>query len=238
MSAVEAVALLVAVAIAAVHLLAPRLWAAAERPRSPVLSCAGGVSVAFVFVHLLPELSRAQDEVGDAVGLLPYLERHVYLLALLGLVVFYGLEGLSRPDAGGVAGGGIAAAASFAVFGAYNAVIGYLLVEQAGDGALRVALFGLAMGLHLLVIDEALREQHRDAHARAGRYLLAAGVLLGWSTGLLTEVAPATLGLAIAFLAGGIVLNVLKQELPAERQSRFGFFALGVGAYSALLLVV
>lgn len=189
-------------------------------------------------MHLLPELSRAQEEVGDAVGLLPYLERHVYLLALLGLVAFYGLEGLSRPDRGGASGERIAVSASFGVFGAYNAVIGYLLVEQAQAGTLRVVLFGFAMGLHLLVIDEALRELHRDGHARVGRYVLAAGVLLGWLTGLLTEVAPAALGLAIAFLAGGIILNVLKQELPAERQSRFGFFVLGAGAYTGLLLVV
>ena len=39
-----------------------------------------------------------------------------------------------------------------------------------------------------------------------------------------------------AFLAGGIVLNVLKEELPEQRESHFWAFALGTGLYAALLL--
>jgi hypothetical protein len=41
-----------------------------------------------------------------------------------------------------------------------------------------------------------------------------------------------------AFLAGGVVLNVLKEELPEERESRFWAFALGAASYTALLLVL
>jgi hypothetical protein len=44
------------------------------------------------------------------------------------------------------------------------------------------------------------------------------------------------LSVPFAILAGGIVLNVLKEELPEERQSRFGAFALGTGLYTLLLL--
>jgi hypothetical protein len=39
-----------------------------------------------------------------------------------------------------------------------------------------------------------------------------------------------------AFLAGGIILNVLKEELPEERESRFSAFTAGTAAYAALLL--
>ena len=41
-----------------------------------------------------------------------------------------------------------------------------------------------------------------------------------------------------AFLAGGVVLNVMKEELPEERQSRFGAFLLGVAGYGGVLLAV
>jgi hypothetical protein len=239
MSSAEAVALVVAAVIAAVHVVAPRLWADRLDARSPVLSIAGGVSVAFVFVHLLPELSTTQAEVEDTQGLLPYLERHVYLLALLGMVVFYGLRSASRRRrADGRDGSGLAALwASLAVFGTYNAVIGYLLVEQASAGMAATVYFGVAMGLHLLVIDEALDEQHRGAYGSSGRYVLAGSVVAGWVVGMVTHVSQVTLGLAIAFLAGGIILNVLKQELPAEREGRFGYFAAGAAAYTLLLLV-
>ncbi len=41
-----------------------------------------------------------------------------------------------------------------------------------------------------------------------------------------------------AFLGGGVVLNVLKEEVPSERQSRFWAFAPGAVGYAALLLTV
>lgn len=239
MSPAEGVALLVAAVIAGVHVVAPRLWADRIDARSPVLSIAGGVSVAFVFVHLLPELSTAQAAVDDTPGLLPYLERHVYLLALLGMVAFYGLQSASRRRPAGEdnRGGWAALWVSLGVFGTYNAIIGYLLVEQAATGMAAPVYFGVAMGLHLLVIDEALDEQHRDAYGSSGRYVLAGSVVAGWAVGMLTHVSQVALGLAIAFLAGGIILNVLKQELPAEREGRFGYFAVGAAAYTLLLLV-
>ncbi|NJL21613.1 MAG: hypothetical protein HC895_13625, partial [Leptolyngbyaceae cyanobacterium SM1_3_5] len=39
-----------------------------------------------------------------------------------------------------------------------------------------------------------------------------------------------------AFLAGGIVLNVLKEELPEDRESHFWSFAIGAIGYAVLLL--
>jgi hypothetical protein len=36
----------------------------------------------------------------------------------------------------------------------------------------------------------------------------------------------------------GVLLNVLKEELPAERKSRFWAFGLGAALYAAFLIVV
>lgn len=41
-----------------------------------------------------------------------------------------------------------------------------------------------------------------------------------------------------AFLAGSVVLNVIKEELPSERRSRFASFAAGVLGYSVVLLAM
>ena len=54
-----------------------------------------------------------------------------------------------------------------------------------------------------------------------GRWVLAAAVAVGWVAGLATAIGEAVIGSLFAFLAGGIVLNVLKEELPEERKSRF-----------------
>ncbi len=42
----------------------------------------------------------------------------------------------------------------------------------------------------------------------------------------------------IAFIGGGVVLNVFKEELPGERRARFLPFAAGAAAYAALLQLV
>ncbi len=38
-----------------------------------------------------------------------------------------------------------------------------------------------------------------------------------------------------AEMAGAILLKVFKEELPSERESSFGWFALGLALYAALL---
>jgi hypothetical protein len=97
--------------------------------------------------------------------------------------------------------------------------------------------FFLAMALHFLVNDYGLRRDHKQAYHDTGRWLLAAAVILGWiiaTTLVIHEVAVAIL---FAFLAGGVILNVLKEELPQETLSSFWAFALGAVLYAALLLL-
>jgi hypothetical protein len=69
-----------------------------------------------------------------------------------------------------------------------------------------------------------------------GRWVLTAAVVLGWIIGTLTEVSRPTVTVLTAFLAGGVILNILKEELPEERKSRFSVFVLGVRGYTAVLL--
>ena len=58
--------LVAAVTLALVHLLAGGLRFLRGTPRSVWLSAAGGVSVAYVFVHVLPELAEGQEAVRRA----------------------------------------------------------------------------------------------------------------------------------------------------------------------------
>ncbi len=239
-------ALVAALVLAVLHLLAGRMRFLEGVPRSWWLSVAGGISVAYVFVHLLPELNEAQEAVSElASGALAELETHVYLLALVGLAIFYGLERHSRrssrerQDEEGV--DETSEGAAWLVIGsyaAYNAIIGYLLVHREDNTALSLGLFAVAMGVHFVVNDHGLREHHRRVYHRAGRWVCAAAVLLGWLVGALTEVSDAFLGLLLAFLAGGVVLNVMKEELPAERESRFSAFLAGAAGYTLVLLAL
>lgn len=232
-----------ALAMAAVHLYAGRLRFLDTHPRSRVLSFAGGVSVAYVFVHALPELERVGATIDRRVDTLAFVDAHAYVVALAGFVVYYGLEQYVRRagDDGGDESGGPSTGVFWlhlGSFGAYNGLIGYLLfhLEPPGMGAL--GLFATAMALHFLVNDYGLRGHHREAYHRWGRWLLAGAVVAGGGLGVATTPDRAVLGALFAFLSGGIVLNVVKEELPSERESRVLAFASGAGGYAALLLLV
>ena len=88
--------LLAAAILALVHVATPSLRFLEGTPRSAWLSLAGGVSVAYVFVHFLPELAAGQETLGRAVEGIALAERHVYLIALAGLLAFYGLDRLAK----------------------------------------------------------------------------------------------------------------------------------------------
>lgn len=235
---------LVAALFSAIHIWAGRLRFLDRTPRSVWLSAAGGVSVAYVFLHLLPELSRGQEHVDGAhpAAWQALLEHEVYLVALAGLALFYGLERMaahSRARHRIASGEDSTPAATYAVhigaFALYNLLVGYLLLhgEREGMGA-----YAAAMGLHFVVNDYGLRQHHKARYDRAGRWLLAAAVFGGWWFGTRVELPHLAVMLLIALLAGGVVLNVLKEELPEQRESRFSAFLAGAAVYGAVQLAV
>lgn len=235
--------LIAALVLTFTHLLAGQLRHLHQLPRSRWLSVAGGVAVAYVFVHLLPELAQGQEVIEDSgFHLLRYLEHHAYLLALIGLACFYGLERLIKSHRSDLPDEAQSHAGVFwlhiAAFAGYNALIGYILANRESEQLVELVWYTLAMSLHFLVNDVALQSDHQQLFARRGRWILATAALAGWAAGQITQLSTLGVSAVTAFIAGAIVLNVLKEELPSERNSRFGAFLMGSLGYSLLLLLL
>ena len=234
---------LFSVLLALVHLYSGKLLFLQTIPRSVWLSFGSGVSVAYVFVHLIPDLSEAQITVQESMGAgLAFLEHHVYVMAMVGLAAFYGLERaakVSRQRNQESGKGDVTEAEIFwlhiLAFALYNALIGYLLMHQEEPGLGELVSFTVAIALHFAVNDYGLRTHHKKSYDQIGRWILAGSVVVGWAIGHGTEIDRAAIAIPFSFLAGSIVLNVLKEELPEERESRFWAFALGAGGYTLLL---
>ncbi|WP_040285352.1 hypothetical protein [Sporosarcina koreensis] len=228
-----------------IHLLSKNLKFLSEAPRSRFLSIAGGIAVAYVFLHLLPELSDYQDELqGKLKASLHFLEHHIYIIAMLGLALFYGLEQLAKSSKKQNAEAGQEAKASAGVFwlhigsfALYNAIIGYLLLKGEYQSHWGMVFYFTAMGVHFITNDKGLRATHKEDYDRYGRWLLAVSIFAGWLAGALFEVNDVLLSVLSAFLAGGVVLNVMKEELPEERESSFPAFFAGLAGYAVLLLL-
>lgn len=240
------VAAVFAAGFAVIHLFIGRLRFLDVVPRSRWLSAAGGVAVAYVFLHILPELSTHQERFAEGLGVSEQAaEGLVYLLALAGLATFHGLERLAKASRGRsrrTSGNDVVEAELFwlhiGAFALYNVLIGYLLLHREESSLWPLFLYFIAIALHFVTTDFGLREDHRQRYDRRGRWVIAISVISGWTLGVLTSISALLIGFLFSFLAGAIILNVLKEELPEGRQSRFWPFAIALSGCAALLLVV
>ncbi|KAB1189232.1 hypothetical protein GJR98_07335 [Haloferax sp. MBLA0077] len=232
------VASLSALALAAVHLLVGEGVDTETGAGRSALSAAGGAAVAYVFVLLLPEV--AHFAAGDSrVTAGSVTEETIYGVALAGFVVFYGLEVLiARTTAEQSAAPPLVFRAYIAVFALYSSLIGYLLFHQELPGVVNLLLYAVAMGLHFSITDHGIRRHLGAQYDRVGRWVLAGATLLGAAVGFVTLGQPLVITGLFAFVSGGIILNVIKEELPHPRRGRFLSFLGGAVAYTLVVTLI
>lgn len=251
-------ALVLAVALAALHLAAPRIRKLPLVPERATGSFAGGLAVAYVFLHLLPELAEGNQAIGEAlddvVAPSPLLDLAVFLVALAGFTAFYGLERLAdahgdQPPARNASSGPQTAqpphhgagvyALHLGSFLVYNALITYTMALRLRTGIDFALLFTVAMGLHFVLTDRGLEEHYPRRFDTRGRLLLAGALILGWAvSAVFAPSSTLVVALLTALLGGSILLNVFKEEMPSNRGSSFGWFVIGLVLYAALLTAV
>ncbi len=85
-------ALVIAVVLAALHLAAPHIRRLPLVPERATGSFAGGLAVAYVFLHLLPEIAEGNEAIGealsDAVAPTPLVDLGIFVVALAGFAAF------------------------------------------------------------------------------------------------------------------------------------------------------
>ncbi len=227
-----------------------------EARRDRWMSAAGGGSVAFIFVYLLPKLSTAQATLSSSAdhGFFAYLNHHSFLLALAGLLTFWALERMvvvlvaglvtslkhspgRSPSRLRIPTWSPLLYAQTLMFSAYAMLVGYLLVETASGDLRTLALYAVAMALHFLAMGLGLKHQVGDAYDRLERWLLVAALLIGWLLAQLTEVPYARVALWNSLFAGMLIYFVIKNEVPSPSRGRFKPLLLGALTYASLVQV-
>jgi hypothetical protein len=237
----------VALLFAAIFLFGGRLaYQPGQRGRRKFLSFAAGISVAYIFVHVLPTLQMIR-EIGthspsEFKMLFP--EYSVYLWTMAGFLVFYGIETMVASPLQGpenhAGGGGVTPWQPWAHIGGfalYTWILTYMMVWT-GKGTLALCLFAVAMGMHIFTITCGLSSHYQALYDRRGAFLPALASLAGWASALTLNIpTPVVLNL-VAFVCGGVVVNAGIAELPKEREGRYWSFLTGATVYTALLLIL
>ncbi len=229
------------------------------------VSFAAGVSLAYVFIDLLPELGGLGDELLEEEAFaLPFPEYLPYIVALFGFILFYGLERLVRwhhPDEYPTATAREGHAAGMQHEGddrgweeeeertdyriklsgmaAYTGFILFLMTGGIREGSEEgLAVYVVAMLLHFTAMRHGLRFEFPDAYMHRGRWIMAGAAVGGAILGMLYELPVSLEVLLLGLLGGMLIMNTTVIELPSEKEGRFGVFALGGVLYTALLLLI
>ena len=122
------------------------------------------------------------------------------------------------------------------LFSSYAMLVGYLIVETAGDDLSSLGLYALAIALHFLAMGLGLKHQIGDAYDRLERWLLAAALLCGWLLAQLSELPYARVALWNSLFAGMLIYFVIKNEVPRPSVGKFQPLLFGAVGYAILVL--
>lgn len=215
-----------------------------RKPKNRLMSFVSGGSIAYVFLHLVPELTHYQ-EVAEKAQLPVWLENLdyvTYLATLGGIAFFYGIsqlndksqaknekeQDITRPSRP-------VFALEILSFSLYNMLIGYLLVDLSGEKVADYFIYFIVFSFHFVANNRVLHLTHEDLYTNVGRWILAASVLIGWLIYNLTETNELLIAFFSAFLTGGVILNILNDELPVEKNSSYPSFIAGLLIITVLL---
>lgn len=224
------------------HYLSP--WFANHLPGDgrSFVSFAGGVAVAYVFLDMMPNLVEYNKPIGRFLltnqWLNPFTELLIYIVALFGFLFYYGLDILAEHYGNKGHNDAPVYRLHLSMFCLYNFLITYTMSLRAVSSITATVLFTFAMALHFVLTDRKFSRLYKRQFNHFGRFLLISALFVGWLYSVIFD--PVNVLLAafmIAFLAGSVLLNVFREELPATAATSYFWFVLGTLLITAILLL-
>jgi len=230
----SALALIAICIFSLVHLYAEKTRRLDIITHGRFLSFCGGVAIAYVFVDLLPKLGKYSLVIQHAFsGIIPYAERHAYVAALAGFLLFFYVYKVHSHEHRKKSYR--LAILSYALF---NFLVGYTIVDEHDPEVQPLALFTFAMALHYFTNDYTLCKKHGQAYELRGRWLLVASLFLGGITGTWFAMTETAVALLSAFIGGGMIMNIIGHELPEENPNNMASFMFATIFYTIVLLSI
>lgn len=224
------------------HYLSP--WFANRLPKNGkgFVSFAGGTAIAYVFLHMLPDLVEYNEPIGKFLihtdWLTSFTEINIYIVALLGFIIYYGIELLAERTSQVTNENWQIYALHLFMFCLYNFLITYTMSLRAQISITATILFTFSMALHFVFTDRKFSRLYAKRFNHNGRFFLILALLIGWGSSVLFE--PVNVVIAafmLAFLAGSVLLNVFREELPNAALVNYAWFTAGASVITLTLLL-
>ena len=222
--------ILCVMAIASAHWLASKVAKQPDCEQVRWASFGGGAGIAYVFVHLLPELASHGQALSKAPGMetfapTPITEALLFLIALAGIMVTYSIDVLASHER---QAGRIAGSLHTLHFAAISYLYAYSLPSLISTGLAYGILFTIAISAHVLLADRTMAARHPAIFRTRLRWVGTAALVLGLlHAALFHPLDDLHLAIATAYLGGGLLMAVFREEIPAVNRTRLGWFVTG-----------
>jgi hypothetical protein len=240
-----------AIAFALVHLFSHRIYRYSQRHRIKMLSFFGGITVAYVFLDLLPRLETTSVHLQLLFGDIPAFLDVLAMpgLSFAGFMIYFILEHFAiysrkgkHKKVGGefedVSASTYAFAVHFVSLAFVSLLLGYILRFEAELGILGLIVYTLALSLHFIILDNSMEKHYKRLYVRFGRFFAGLMPLLGWGISVFFPENSSWGYLSLALVFGIILFNAIKDEVPRGAGKESRLFIVGALMYSALLLAV
>ena len=210
------------------------------------ISFSAGASVAYVFIHVFPDISILQQQISGA----PshdyngqFFSHSLYLTALAGICLPYLLDSLelsySEQDKKchdqvhqGIFG------IRKLLYMLYNMMLAYMIVNRHIDGIVSVKIIILVLSMHFIVLNAYFIEVYNELFKTHVRWFAILGLVIGGVLAKAATIPDYILAYVFAMVGGIITYAALKQELPKTNHRAPFHFLAGVVCFSLLILSV
>jgi zinc transporter ZupT len=220
-------AIAAATLIGIIHFFGSRISPKESRARYRVISFAAGVSIAYLFLDLLPKTYEAAT----------HLRQWVFVFLLIGFsIVHLSEKWIYQHHDGARLDTELNTVDSVAFF-AYNFVVGIALLEKMRENLLEGALFLIPIALHAMLSMASMSNIHRSGRERlAVKIVLSGSALYGVLFGIVVTIPRVVDNILISLIAGVLLYIIVREFLPEKEKGQPAFFIAGLAVFVVLAM--
>ena len=94
------------------------------------------------------------------------------------------------------------------------------------------------MALHFVSVNRSFEEGGEEYYEKRGRWLLAAGILIGGLVGMNVRLDIRIIATLLGLLSGAVIVNSVMLELFTKREGKFLPFLVGAAVFAGLLALI
>lgn len=215
-------ALLLGLFLGLIHFFSENLKPEEGLKHYRIISFAAGISIAYLFLDLLPQTYEAAV----------YLKQLVFVFLLLGFAIFHLAEKFAyqHSDQDKLARE-LKEIHSISFFG-YYFLVGIVLRDKIQISILEGSLFMIPIALHAGLSTASLARIHGEIRESFSlKTTLSLSTLLGVIFAILIQVPVVLNNILISFIAGILLYIIVKEFLPEKKKGQPLFFVIGLALF-------